>query len=57
MKIILNFFIVWVIIMFGVIAFQKMTRTEKWKLTKTILFGFVCALIAVSVLSIIVILF
>jgi len=57
MKIIANFFIVWGLVMLGVIAFRTMTNKERWTLIKTVAFSAGCAILALVVLTTIVILF
>jgi hypothetical protein len=42
---------------FGIPAFRKLKGAEKWDLTKTLLFSFVCSLFAVGVMIVIVVLF
>lgn len=42
---------------FGIPAFRKLKGVEKWDLTKTILFSFICSLLAVGVMITIVVLF
>ena len=42
---------------FGIPAFRKLKGVEKWDLTKTILFSFICSLLAVGVMRTIVVLF
>lgn len=42
---------------FGIPAFRNLKGAEKWDLTKTILFSFICSLLAVGVMITIVVLF
>ena len=42
---------------FGIPAFRKLKGAEKWDLTKTLLFSFVCSLFAFGVMIAIVVLF
>ena len=42
---------------FGIPAFRKLKGVEKWDLTKSILFSFICSLLAVGVMITIVVLF
>lgn len=57
MKIVANFFIVWGLVMLGVIAFRTMTNKERWTLFKTVAFSAGCAILALVVLTTIVIIF
>ena len=42
---------------FAIPAFREMNGKEKWDLTKTILFSLLCAILSVSVMVVIVVLF
>ena len=53
----LAFFIVFALFYFGIAAFRATTGKEKWQLTKTLTYSLVCAILTLSVLVGIVIIF
>lgn len=42
---------------FGIGFFRSMTGKEQWRLTKTIMYSILCSLLAITVLTVFVILF
>lgn len=57
MKLVVNFFIIWAFVACGIILFQALTRTEKWKVTKVLAFSVGCAILTTVILTVLVILF
>lgn len=57
MKLVLNFVVIWVLTIFGILGIQSLTLGEKWKLVKIIAFAGVSAIIATMFLTVLVILF
>lgn len=53
----LAFFIVFALFYFGIAAFRATTGKDKWQLTKTLTYSMVCAILTLSVLVGIVVLF
>jgi hypothetical protein len=53
----LVFFVLFAGFYFAIPAFREMNGKEKWDLTKTILFSLLCAILSVSVMVVIVVLF
>lgn len=53
----LAFFVVFALFYFGIAAFRATTGKEKWQLTKTLTYSLVCAILTLSVLVGIVIIF
>ena len=54
---ILFFVFVWVVVIAGINLFRAATKKERWSATKTGVFGFVTALIAVSIVTLMVVIF
>jgi hypothetical protein len=53
----LAFAILAVLIHFGIMAWQKMSGTERWSLTKTAFYSIIVALLALAVMTALVVLF
>ena len=51
------FAILAVLIHFGIMAWQKMSGTERWSLTKTAIYSIIVALLAIVVMMLFVVLF
>lgn len=51
------YFALWVSVYFGIVLFRSLSRKEKWKMAKVMLFGGVTALIALIIVVLIVYLF
>jgi hypothetical protein len=51
------FAILAVLIHFGIMAWQKMTGTERWSLTKTAIYSILVALLAIVAMMFLVVLF
>jgi len=56
-KMFLVFVVVFLLFFFGIPAFRSLTKTEKLDLTKLVGYSIMCAVFAVMLLSILVILF
>ena len=56
-RVFLAFFVLSAIFWFGISAFRKTTGREKWQLTKIAAYSILCALLSLTVLISIVILF
>lgn len=56
-KAILFFVFVWVVVVAGIKLFRAATKKERWSAIKTGFFGFVTALIAVAVVTLMVVIF
>lgn len=53
----LMFFILWAAFAFGISAYRELTGKMKWQLIKTLGYGIVCAIAAITTLTAIVVLF
>jgi hypothetical protein len=56
-RVFLAFFVLSAIFWFGMSAFRKTTGREKWRLTKIAAYSILCAMLALTVLISVVILF
>jgi len=56
-KMIVIWLLLTVVIGFGILGFRKLSRLDKWQLTKTVVYAIVCSLVAVVLLGIFVALF
>jgi hypothetical protein len=56
-KIILSFLILFGVFFFGFKVINKMTKMEKWTLTKYTVYSMLCSLLALGALTIFVVLF
>ena len=56
-KMIIAFLLLFVIFYTGIEIVRKLTGKEKWVLTKTLLYSILCAVLTISVLILIVVLF
>jgi hypothetical protein len=53
----LVFAILFAVFYFGIPAFRKLKGAEKWDLTKTLMFSFLCSIFAVGAMVLLVVLF
>jgi hypothetical protein len=56
-KILLTFIILFALFYFGIEAFNKMTKTEKWDVAKTFSYSLALSLLVIVVLTTLVVLF
>lgn len=56
-RIVFAFIVLAVLIHFGIVAWQKMSGSERWSLTKTLGYSIIVALLAIVVLMFLVVLF
>ena len=56
-RLVLVFVILAVLIHFGIIGWRSMTGKERWSLTKTLSYSIIVSLLAITVMTLIVILF
>jgi len=56
-RLILAFVVAFAICYFGISGFRNLTGKDKWALTKLLAYSIMCALLAVGLLTIIVVLF
>jgi hypothetical protein len=56
-KLVLAFIVFTALFWFGIEIFRKMSGKEKWKLTKVVTYSALCSILAISTLTLIVILF